>query len=348
MQGTNSTPAPTGSLPPVASRSEGRLGLGTVLGAIAVVIALIAVALNVVVPGPSGSAGSQGPPGTGYLWAVVSSSGTLIRGSSALNASQTTKGEYQVTFAEDVSSCAYVATVGTIYQSGSEPYAGIAVANSPGDRAAIVVTVTDFTGAAINASFHLAVICGGTPWAVVGSEGSLVRGPDAVLVHENTTGVYTVEFNQNVEDCGILATLGSTSSTPVAAGEITTIPEPNAPDGVEVATYTPAGLAVSESFHVAAVCTGPAWAVIGSTGVAELGNLVSSSESPTGAYQVIFDQNIENCAFVATTGETGTVAYPASLITEAGKAGNVDAVFLTTYTPGGVGASESFSLAVFC
>jgi len=322
--------------------------VGTALGAVAIVIALIAVALSLVVPGPSGSAGSQGPPSSGYLWAVVSSGGALTRGSGALSASLIAKGEYQVTFDQDVSSCAYVATVGTIYQSGSEPYAGIAVSTSPGESAAVVAAVTDFTGAAINASFHLTVICGGAPWAVVSSGGSLVRGPETVLAHENTTGVYTVVFNQNVEDCGILATLGSTGSTPVAAGEITAAPEANTPDGVQIATYTPAGVAVSESFHVVAVCTGPTWAVIGSTGVAVRGNLASSSEISGGVYQVVFDQNIENCAFVATTGETGTGAYPASLVTEAGKAGNVDAVFLTTYTPGGGSASEAFTLAVFC
>ena len=65
--------------------------------------------------GPAGPAGAQGPQGdTGAaatkLWARVSGAGALLGGSGAVSVTRTEAGRYNVTFNQDVSSCAWIST----------------------------------------------------------------------------------------------------------------------------------------------------------------------------------------------------------------------------------------------
>lgn len=64
MQAQEWTPPPTPAAAPMppAAAAGGR-GLGTALGAIALVLALVALALNFVIPGPQGPAGADGQDG---------------------------------------------------------------------------------------------------------------------------------------------------------------------------------------------------------------------------------------------------------------------------------------------
>ncbi len=95
-------------------------------------------------------------------WAVVNSSGTVVRhsGSSAVSATKMGTGVYEVTFAKDVSGCAYVATIGDVGHVAPSPgqitVSGDVDGGNPND---VQVQTFDKTGTAADASFHVYVSC---------------------------------------------------------------------------------------------------------------------------------------------------------------------------------------------
>lgn len=96
-------------------------------------------------------------------WAVVNSDGTLARSSSsagAVSSSHSGTGSYDVTFAKDVSGCAFNATLGDT-STGVPPVGMIGVAGDVGDVNTVVVQTTNSLGVAADASFHLLVSCPG-------------------------------------------------------------------------------------------------------------------------------------------------------------------------------------------
>jgi hypothetical protein len=92
-------------------------------------------------------------------FAVVNSAGALNRGSaSAVSATTTSTGDYEVTFDKDITACAYVATIGEIGTNPPEP-GEIAVGNVGGDSDSVSVKTYDSTGTSANSPFHLSVSC---------------------------------------------------------------------------------------------------------------------------------------------------------------------------------------------
>jgi uncharacterized coiled-coil protein SlyX len=95
-------------------------------------------------------------------WAVVSSTGTVVRhsGSTPLTAAKLGTGVYEVTFGKDVSGCAYVATIGDTAHAASGPgqisVSGDVDGGNPDD---VQVATFDKTGTAADSSFHLYVSC---------------------------------------------------------------------------------------------------------------------------------------------------------------------------------------------
>jgi hypothetical protein len=102
--------------------------------------------------GAAGPIGPQGPPGPAadFAWAVVDVFGNLTRGSHALSSTQPGVGVYRVTFDQDVSDCAYLASL-------SGTLSGMLHVGHP---APDVVEVHTFDGSG-NAPrpFHLGVLC---------------------------------------------------------------------------------------------------------------------------------------------------------------------------------------------
>jgi hypothetical protein len=93
-------------------------------------------------------------------FAVVASSGVLVRGSSSsvVSASNIGTGGYQVIFNKNVSGCAYVATIGDT-DAGSAVPGEIWVAGLAGNADGVFVDTQDSTGAESNRPFHLSVSC---------------------------------------------------------------------------------------------------------------------------------------------------------------------------------------------
>ena len=191
-----------------------------------------------------------------------------------------------------------------------------------------------------------------TLWAVVNANGTLAYGNGA----ENSSwlggaGVYEVDFDQNVAACSHVASLGLTSSTGSAAGgSVTTVGRAGVPNGIFVTTYNATGVLTNESFHLSVQCDWGLWAVVDSSGSLSRGNNAeTSSQEATGAYVVVFNQDVENCSFVAALGLTGSSGIaPAGYITVAGAAGVQDGVFVATYNTTGSFVNASFHVEVVC
>ena len=107
--------------------------------------------------GRQGPAGPAGPPGASAAryFAAVSSSGTLVRGNATSGGSAGGTGSYVIGFAENVSACAFSATLGTTDGAGTAP-GRITVRDAGGQ---VGVQTYDADGNPADLPFHLVVAC---------------------------------------------------------------------------------------------------------------------------------------------------------------------------------------------
>lgn len=98
------------------------------------------------------------PPALSSGWAVVDSSGTLLRGETAQSVTHNATGTYVVDFAHTVKNCAYTASVGD-GSSGTPPPGYVTIAGANGDVQGVYVAVFDRHGHAADIGFHLNVRC---------------------------------------------------------------------------------------------------------------------------------------------------------------------------------------------
>jgi hypothetical protein len=86
-------------------------------------------------------------------------------------------------------------------------------------------------------------------------------------------------------------------------------------------------------FHIFVVCPAATrWAVVESDGSFERGSGgTSASRLTTGTYVVTFNIDVTGCSWQATVGQTGSVGATTGWATVAGRSGNANAVFLTTF-----------------
>jgi hypothetical protein len=106
----------------------------------------------------------------------------------------------------------------------------------------------------------------------------------------------------------------------------------------------------SGSFQAATTRTSLLWAVVDGDGrlARDKGARDANRLSP-GRYEVLFNQNVRNCAYVASIGLSAHqgVASPGQISTS-GRFGARNGVFVATQNSSGADASRSFHLAVFC
>lgn len=101
--------------------------------------------------------GSLSNHDVGVFHAVVGDDGTLADGSAGVTSSRTSTGVYRVRFGQDISHCAFVATVG---RTGDGSTSGTTnVADLAGAVDGVFLRTTDLAGAAADRPFHLVVAC---------------------------------------------------------------------------------------------------------------------------------------------------------------------------------------------
>jgi hypothetical protein len=94
---------------------------------------------------------------TGAIVRSFSAAGPVTTGSPAHTAGS---GLYDIKFTQDVSACAYEATLGDV-GTGTPPVGQIAVSGDATDVHSVVVQTSNSVGLAADASFHLYVSCPG-------------------------------------------------------------------------------------------------------------------------------------------------------------------------------------------
>jgi hypothetical protein len=110
-------------------------------------------------PGPRGPAGPAGPAGAvTRLWAVLNSSGSIARGAGTTSAGRLGLGVYEVVFGQNVTNCAFVASVG---DSGEATGANGAatVTRRAGNANGVRVETRTLGNALADRGFHLVVVC---------------------------------------------------------------------------------------------------------------------------------------------------------------------------------------------
>lgn len=95
------------------------------------------------------------------LYAVLTDEGVVVRQSGGVTGLRLPPGDgegrYQVDFNVDVSTCAYVATVGSVITGTAEGQAGTGLLSGANDT--VRVNTTNSAGAPTHRSFHLVVVC---------------------------------------------------------------------------------------------------------------------------------------------------------------------------------------------
>jgi hypothetical protein len=97
-------------------------------------------------------------------------------------------------------------------------------------------------------------------------------------------------------------------------------------------------------------CACTLFAVVNANGTLARGlGAVSSQRLALGAYEVIFNRNVRDCAYVATIGLSGSAfSSPPGEITVVGRVTSANGVFLTVSNSAGAPTDLGFHLAVHC
>jgi hypothetical protein len=77
-------------------------------------------------------------------------------------------------------------------------------------------------------------------------------------------------------------------------------------------------------------------------------NVTSAARTSEGRYQVIFNRDVRNCAFLATIADAGAAAPPQGEIAASALSSNVNGVAVRTENSNGAAADRPFHLIVPC
>ena len=91
-------------------------------------------------------------------------------------------------------------------------------------------------------------------WAVVSSDGALVRKNGASLASKLAVGEYQVVFGRDVSGCAYNGTIGSVDTAEPPAGEIGTAQRAGSANAVTVVTRDSAGTKADRPFHLGVDC----------------------------------------------------------------------------------------------
>jgi hypothetical protein len=261
-------------------------------------------------------------------YAVVYLDGTLLAGSGDVQSTTYFgTGQYEVTFANPVNNCAYLATTVNAYSQALQVFTAGGHLSNQG----VYVETKNQGGGLTDGWFNLVVICGsvGTQYAVVDYSANLVRSSPGTTLSPLGFGRYNVNFPSSVVGCAYIATVGDPTNALVYAPSGVYTASGSAPGTVYIETKNPGGgLQDGVPFHLAAICPNAPQAsvvVVTPNGFPQTGSgLTSSYNWTTGEYTLVTSGDISACATVATRGSADTsVPYsPATVEIVAGPANN--------------------------
>ena len=287
-------------------------------------------------------------------YAHVNAAGGVVASNGVTSAVRLGVGQYEVTFASNVSACAYVSTTDFNAAQSVQSY----TAGGHSSVNGVYVEVKNQGGGLTDLGFSLAVNCGGTgqAYAVIGYANQLVRGSGGAAVTNLGPGRYSVHFASNVAGCAYLATVGDPANALIFS-----------PSGVYTGTSTTAGDVYIETknpggglqsgvpFHLSVLCANAPTtriAVVGSNGLS-VGQSAGTSafRSALGKYQIVTNRAINTCATIVTRGSTNTAVpfNPDTVESSAGPATNVATVTVRKILSlGGTAIDDATHVGIIC
>lgn len=255
------------------------------------------------------AAGAQVAVGNN-LFAVVNANGTLASGNGVTSVSASGFGTFEVTFNQNVSQCAYVATTVNNFSQALQVFTASGHASVNG----VYVETKNQGGGLTAVPFHLVVSCNNVlPFAVIDYNGALVRSSGGVSV-SGSFGIYRITFPQSVAPCAYLATVADPSNGLVfSPAGVYTASGANTSE-VYVETKNPGGgVQAGIPFHLMLVCAGAprtGYAVVKPTGTFQRGSPAGGTiaHPSTGLYTITAPFQIGACAKVLTRGSNNASA----------------------------------------
>ena len=196
----------------------------------------------------------------GMKYAVVGRQANLVRSTPGTTLTSLGSGRYDVTFADDVARCAYLATVGDPHNGLVFNPSGVYTGSGPDSHTVYIETKNPGGGLQPGVPFHLSVICPGTSssrFVVVKANGGKQRGSVGTASILGSTGNYQVSNDINISACAALATRGSPgTAVPFSPATVEITPGATAKSfGVQVRELLFFGGApANQAFHAAVVC----------------------------------------------------------------------------------------------
>ena len=309
----------------------------------------LAAACAVMISAPMASAASPN------LFAAVNAAGTQLAGNGVAGITHLGSGRYEVSFTQNVSQCAYVATTTNAFSQAIQVF----TAGGHISPAGVYVETKNQGGGLTDGPFNLVVDCGGTgkQFAVVGYEGALARGTTGTTVANLGVGRYNVTFPTSVSTCSYLATVGDPANgIALAPNNVSTGSSSAGRSTVYVETKNPGGgLSSGIPFHLAVICPAAPSAkvlVAGADGLPTRGSaLTSSFNGSPGNYIVATSRSVAACAAIATRGSTNTAVPfdPGTVEITPGPAANTVGVQTRSLLFfGGSLINEAFHSALVC
>jgi hypothetical protein len=244
------------------------------------------------------------------LYAAVNATGTQLAGNGVAGVTHLGPGRYEVTFTQNVSQCAYVATTKNAFSQAIQVF----TAGGHSSPQGVYVETKNQGGGLTDGPFNLVVDCGttGMRFAVINNAGQLARGTAGTTVTNLGTGRYNVTFPTAVSTCSYLATVGDPGNGLVfSPNNVSTGSSAAGANTVYVETKNPGGgLTSGIPFHLAVICpSAPSTKVlvVGATGLPARGSaLTSSFNTSAGNYILATNRSLAGCATIATRGSTNT------------------------------------------
>jgi hypothetical protein len=316
-------------------------------------LAATALAAALLVAGLASIASASGA--SSNLFATVDMNGNLIDGGGVTGVTHIGTGRYEVTFNENVSGCAYVASTQNAFSQALQIFTAGGHLSPDG----VYVETKNQGGGLTDGPFNLIVDCGSTgmQYAVVDYNGNLARSTPGTTISSLGTGRYDLTFPSSVKACAYLATVGDPGNGLVFNPNV--VETGSGPNGNTVYVETKnqgGGLSSGIPFHLAAICPNAPSAkiaVVNANGLpARASGLTSSYNASTGVYNVITSSTVAStCATVATRGSTTKAVPfdPATVETVPGPAANTFGVQTRSLLFfGGNLTNEAFHSAIVC
>ena len=253
-----------------------------------------------------------------HLWAVVNRNGYLVRGSRVTGVAHLGLGRYEITFARNVTKCAYLATTIKSHRQANVifPASGHRSVNG------VYVEIRDQTSGMTDGPFNLVVVCNelGNRFAVIGYSANLVRATPGTIVNHQGSGGYHVTFTRSVRPCSYIATVADPGNGSVVLPAVVATARSTGDNSVFVQTFSLAG-GDQEGFpfHLALICSSTQasrYAVVRHDGILHRSSAgTTSARISSGRYTITSDRDLTACAAVATRGSiTGRFPSPPATV----------------------------------